>query len=98
MPTSYDGTLLDHLAKHIMYLSSASSFWFSLNSSYNHDCHLSKRLGVSPQDYEYLLVAADLAHIHQQRVLLQQTWLIITATAAAWWQQRGGCGAYPRNI
>ena len=37
MPTSYDGTLLDHLAKHIMYLSSASSFWFSLNSSYNHD-------------------------------------------------------------
>ena len=24
--------------------------------------------------------------------LLQQTWLIITATAAARWQQRGGCG------
>ena len=67
MPTSYDGTLLDHLAKHIMYLSTASSFWFSLNSSYNHDCHLSKRLGVSPQDYEYLLVAANLAHVHQQR-------------------------------
>jgi hypothetical protein len=66
MPTSYDGTLLDHLAKHIMYLSTASSFWFSLNSSYDHDCHLSKQLGMSPQDYEYLLVAADLARVHQQ--------------------------------
>jgi hypothetical protein len=64
MPTSYDGTLLDHLAEHMMYLSAASSFWFSLNSSYDHDCHLSKRLGMSPQDYEYLLVAANLAQFH----------------------------------
>ena len=64
MPTSYDGTLLDHLAEHMVYLSAASSFWFSLNSSYDHDCHLSKRLGMSPQDYEYLLVAANLAQFH----------------------------------
>ena len=67
MPTSYDGTLLDHLAEHIRYLSTASSFWFSVNSSYDHGCHLSKRMGMSPQDYEYLLVAANLAHIHQKR-------------------------------
>ena len=67
MPTSYDGTLLDHLAKHIMYLSAASSFWCSLNSSYDHDNHLSKWLGMSPQDYEHLLAAADLAHVHQKR-------------------------------
>ena len=64
MTTTYDGTLLDHLAEHMMYLSAASSFWFSLNSSYDHDCHLSKRLGMSPQDYEYLLVAAKLAQFH----------------------------------
>ena len=64
MTTTYDGTLLDHLAEHMMYLSAASSFWFSLNSSYDHDCHLSKRLGMSPQDYEYLLVAANLAQFH----------------------------------
>ena len=64
MPTSYDGTLLDHLAEHMVYLSAASSFWFSLNSSYDHGCHLSKRLGMSPQDYEYLLVAANLAQFH----------------------------------
>jgi hypothetical protein len=34
MTTTYDGTLLDHLAKHMMYLSAASSFWFNLNSRY----------------------------------------------------------------
>ncbi len=64
MTTTYDGTLLDHLAEHMMYLSAASSFWFNLNSSDDHDCHLSKRLGMSPHDYEYLLVAANLAQFH----------------------------------
>jgi hypothetical protein len=68
MPTSYDGTLLDHLAEHMVYLSAASSFWFSINSSYDHDCHLSKRLGMTPQDYEYLLVAANLAQFHPKWV------------------------------
>ena len=57
MPASYEGTLLDHLAEHMVYLSTATSFWFSINSSYDHGFHLSKRLGTSPQDYEYLLVA-----------------------------------------
>jgi hypothetical protein len=42
MPTSYDGTLLDHLAELMVYLSTASSFWFSLDSSYDHEFHLSK--------------------------------------------------------
>jgi hypothetical protein len=65
MPTSYDGTLLEHLAEHIIYLSTAYSFWFSLNSSYDHGCHLSKQMGsMSPQDYEYL-AAANLSHFHQ---------------------------------
>jgi hypothetical protein len=54
---------LDHLAEYLIYLSSSSSFWFSLNSSYDHDFHLSKRLGITLKDYEFLLVAADLAHI-----------------------------------
>ena len=64
MTTSYDGSLLDHLAEYIIYLSTASSFWFSLDSSYDHEFHLSKRFGMSPQDYEHLLVAAHLAHFH----------------------------------
>jgi hypothetical protein len=56
MSTRYHGTLLDHLADFTIYLSSASSFWFSLNSSYEHGCHLSKQYGMTPKDYEYLLV------------------------------------------
>jgi hypothetical protein len=66
MGTSYVNVSLVHLADHLIYLSSSSSFWFGLNSSYGHDFHLSKRLGVTPKDYEYLLVAANLAHFHKR--------------------------------
>ena len=66
MATSYENISLDHLADHLIYLTSSSSFWFSLNSDYDHDFHLSKRLGMTPKDYEYLLVAADLAHFHKR--------------------------------
>jgi len=66
MSTSYAGSLLDHLAEYMIYLSTASSFWFSLDSSYEHEFHLSKRLGMSQQDYEYLRVAANLAHFHER--------------------------------
>ena len=66
MVPSYGGALLDHLADHLIYLSTATSFWYSLDSSYDHEFHLSKRLGMSPNDYEYLLVAAQLAHFHKK--------------------------------
>ena len=59
MAMSYHRILGDHLADHLIYLSSSSSFWFSLNSSYDHELHLSKRLGMSPQDYEYLLMSLE---------------------------------------
>ncbi len=62
MATSYYNNSLDHLANHLIHLSSSSSFLFSLNSSYDNEFHLSKRLGITPQDYKFLLVAADLAH------------------------------------
>jgi hypothetical protein len=66
MPTSYDGTLLDHLAKHMVYRSTASSFRYSLDSSYDHEFHLSKLLGMSPQAFKYILVAAQLVHFHKK--------------------------------
>ena len=66
MGTSYDNISLVNLANHLIYLSSSSSFWFGLNSSYNHEFHLSKRLVMTPKDYEYLLVAADFAHFHKR--------------------------------
>ncbi len=57
MPTSYDGVILDHLAEHMLYLSTDSSFWFSFILRHDHGFHLSHRLGMSPHDYEFLLVA-----------------------------------------
>jgi hypothetical protein len=42
MGTSYVNISLVHLTNHLIYLFSSSSFWFSLNSSYGHDFHLSK--------------------------------------------------------
>ena len=44
---SYHRILGDYLADHLIYLSLSYSFWFSLNSSYEHDFHLSKQLGTS---------------------------------------------------
>jgi len=66
MAMSYHRILGDQLANHLIYLSSSSSFWFSLNSSYDNKFHLSKQLGMSAQDYEYLLMALDLASIHKR--------------------------------
>jgi hypothetical protein len=64
MSANYDGTILDHLAEHMLYLSTASLFWFSLSSSHDHGFHLSQRLGITPHDYKCLLVAANLAQFH----------------------------------
>jgi hypothetical protein len=50
MATSYDNISLDHLADHLIYLSTASSFWVSPNSSYKHDFHLLLELTVGTPD------------------------------------------------
>ncbi len=55
MSASYDGTILDHLAKHMLCLSTASLFWFSLSLSHDHGFHLSQRLDITPHDYAALL-------------------------------------------
>jgi hypothetical protein len=64
MSTSYHAAILDHLAEFMLYLSTASSFWFSLNSAHGRSISLSDQLGMSQHDYERLLVAADLAQFH----------------------------------
>ena len=80
MSTSYDGSLLDHLAEYILYLSTASSFWYSIDSSYDHDIQLSKRLGMSPEAYGHPLGAAN----HAQ---LQPSWYFFIKTRPRMWQQ-----------
>jgi hypothetical protein len=61
MSLCYEDTLHGHLAEYLIYLSTAQSFWFSLNSSYDHDFHLSQQFGMTAHSYECLLVAANQA-------------------------------------
>ena len=64
MSSCSDASIMDHLAEFLLFLSTGPSFWFSINLSYDHDCHLSKRFGMTPQNYKCILVASDLAHYH----------------------------------
>jgi hypothetical protein len=55
-------SILDHIAEMLRFISNAQSFWFTLDTSYNHGCHLANRFRLEPNDYEVLLVVAGLAH------------------------------------
>ncbi len=54
-------SVLDHIADYLTFISDAQSFWFRLNMSYNHGCHLANRFHLKPNDYEVLLVVASVA-------------------------------------
>jgi len=54
-------SILDHIADYLKFISSAPSFWFTLDTRYDHGCHLSDRFRLEPKDYEVLLVIAGLA-------------------------------------
>jgi hypothetical protein len=53
--------LLDHIANFLKFISSAQSFWFLLDMSYDHGCHLASRIRLDPGEYEALLTVAGLA-------------------------------------
>ena len=59
--SSRSEALLDHIADFLKFISSAQSFWFSLDTSYNHGCHLASRFRLDPEEYEALLIVAGLA-------------------------------------
>jgi hypothetical protein len=50
MSSSYGKNQLHHLSEYLLFLSTGLLFWFSLNSSYDHEFHLSKWFGMTPQD------------------------------------------------
>jgi hypothetical protein len=52
--------LLDHIADFLKFISSAQSFWFLLNKSYNHGYHLASRFRLDPDKYKALLIVAGL--------------------------------------
>ncbi len=53
--------LFDHKADFLKFISSAQSFWFLLDTSYDHGCHLASRIRLDPDEYEALLIVAGLA-------------------------------------
>jgi hypothetical protein len=60
--SSRSEALLDHIADFLIFISNTQSFWFTLDTSYNHGCHLDNRFRLEPNDYEVLLVVAGLAN------------------------------------
>jgi hypothetical protein len=62
---------LDQIAKQILFLSEAPSYWFTLNTSCDHAFHLSKRLGMDESDYKALLIAGNLARYKGRTFITQ---------------------------
>jgi hypothetical protein len=60
--SSSSEALLDHIGNFLKFISSAQSFWFLLNTRYDHGCHLVNRFRLDPDEYEALLIVAGLAH------------------------------------
>jgi hypothetical protein len=56
-------SLLDHIADYVTFISSAQSFWFTLNTSYHHGCHLASKCRLELNDYKVLLVIVGLASL-----------------------------------
>jgi hypothetical protein len=56
-------SVLDHIADYLIFISGDQSFWFTLNTSYHHGCHLASRCRFEPNDYKVLLVIAGLASL-----------------------------------
>ena len=38
--SSSSEALLDHIADYLLFISNAQSYWFTLNASYDHGCHI----------------------------------------------------------
>jgi hypothetical protein len=62
MSRSYE-SVLDDVAEYLQFISGAQSFWFTLNTSYHHGCHLASRCRLEPNDYKVLLIVAGLASL-----------------------------------
>ncbi len=53
--SSSSESVLDHIADYLTFISDAQSFWFTLNTSYDHGCHLASQFRLEPNNYEVLL-------------------------------------------
>jgi len=51
--------LLDHTANFLKFISSAQPIWLSLDTSYDHGCHLASHFCLDPGEYEALLIVTS---------------------------------------
>ena len=49
------------MARFLIFLSNAPSYWFSLNKSCDDKFHLAKQFGMDKESFEALLIAGNLA-------------------------------------
>jgi hypothetical protein len=63
--SSSSEALLDHIADFLKFISSAQSFWFSFDTSYDHGCHLASCFHLDPDEYEVVspLVTPSWCHL-----------------------------------
>ncbi len=64
MSRSYE-SILDHIAHYLRFLSNTQSYWFTLNTSYDHGCHLANQFRLGPNDYKVLFIIAGLESYKQ---------------------------------
>ncbi len=60
--SSRSEALLDHIADFLKFISNTQSYWFTLNASYDHGCHLANRFRLDQKEYEAVLIVAGLAN------------------------------------
>jgi hypothetical protein len=67
--SSSSESILDHIADYLKLISSAQSFWFTLNTSYNHDCHLASQFRLKPINFKVFLSSTALHCIRDWALL-----------------------------
>ena len=60
--SSRSEALLDHIADFLKFISNTQSYWFTLNTSYDHGCHLANRFCLDQKEYEAVLIVTGLAN------------------------------------
>jgi hypothetical protein len=60
--SSRSEALLDRIADFLKFISNTQSYWFTLNTSYDHGCHLTNRSRLDQKEYEAVLIVAGLAN------------------------------------
>ena len=73
----------DEIAKYFVHLADEPSHWYCINGSYNDVSHLSQRFGMSINNYQALLVAANLANfVDGKFTILRKQWNNFVTTSS----------------